>query len=125
MRHARCPSRLPIGGGSGPVFCFDRRSAAFPEGHGDGTGARVTVGGTREAPDRDREIKAEAAKLTAETRKFDNDAPRDVDKVLLAVFAVAVSGAKVAESPDRLQEAIMSDGRPHPQSTRPGAAAIT
>ena len=39
----------------------------------------------------------------------------DVDKLLLAVFAAVIADTKAAESPGWLQEAIMFDGREHPQ----------
>ena len=39
----------------------------------------------------------------------------DVDKLLLAVFAAVIADTKAAESPGWLREAIMFDGREHPQ----------
>ncbi len=45
----------------------------------------------------------------AGARQFDNNTTLDV-------FAAVLAGTKATESPGRLQEAIMSDGREHPQS---------
>ena len=42
--------------------------------------------------------KAEAVTLMAQARRFDNDTTLDVDKSLLAVFAMVIAGTKPAES---------------------------
>ena len=43
-------------------------------------------------------LKAKAAKLMAESRRFDNNTILDVSKLLLAVFAAVLAGLKTAES---------------------------
>ena len=43
-------------------------------------------------------------------------ARRSDDNTVLAAFAAVLAGTKAAASPGRLQEAVMSDRREHPQS---------
>ena len=77
----------------------------------------------RERPSAEFErLRAEIGKRNAKRRsgwrkaQFHNDTTLAVHRLLLAVFAAVVTSTKAAESRGWLQEAIMSDGREHPQS---------